>query len=250
MGFFTNYAKYAYKFNAKELEILKAVVSLVEDGLPFPEKPSRLLDKINVCWAPMMIFEGDSTFGMWTYTHFNSIFLCPEETHYTYNRIMQQHFNLQENEKTEMNFLEKKASWADVFLKNDDELDKEKIGFLMYMIEGDGHMTSCSLHELWHRQQCISNPVFYFISCLFSNLFDYEKVCTMPWSIEYDVRQKVDTQSLHKKVDDIYHKLYKYLTELNRSKDPKISEEEKVSIIAEMDTLPDSLKKLLKITKK
>lgn len=230
--------------------MIKYLISLVEDGLPFPEKPSKMIDKIDLKWAPNMIFEGDSVFGCWMYTSFNSIFLCPEESKNTYYRIKYHAYKMTAEENAKMDYMSNKRAWTDVFLKDDKILDKEEVGFLLHALESEGHLISCTLHELWHRQQFIDSPLKYFISCLATNLIDYDNACSSAWSIEYDVRQKVDTEELHQKLQKLYVPFYEYLILLNKTQIPDLPENVKEETLKKMEEFDDITKKLVEMVKK
>jgi len=250
MGFFTDLKKYSYSLSDKELMILKHVVSLVEDGLPFDKRPSTQLDRFNgidVKWAPMMIFEDDSTFGMWTYLNHDTVFIRPEETPYTANRIDDS--KLTKIEKSRVNSMKIRFTVMDAQFKNIKTLNKELTLFMIYLLESDGHTVSTVLHELWHRHQFMHNPLHYFLSCIMSNLMDYEKSCEKSWSIEYDVRKKVDNYELKTKLRNLYIPFYEYLTILNRSQAPGISDEEKKELDEKLDEFDDTTKQLIKIIK-
>lgn len=218
MGFFTDYSKNSFQICDRELAILKTLVSMAEDNLPFPQKASGVLDDVSICWAPEMIFTEDSTHGMWTYFHLNSIYIRPEENEPMAIRIAWNVENPSEKNKNIISSMKKKQCWSEIMLKELNEFNHEFLTYALYLLESEGHTITTVLHELWHRQQFISNPMKYFVSCIATNLVNYEWACKQPWSIEYDVRKRVDNDIIKHKLKEIYHKFYRYVYLLNQSK--------------------------------
>jgi hypothetical protein len=58
--------------------------------------------------------------------------------------------------------------------------------------------------------------VKYILSAMLTNLVNYEWACGQSWSIEHDVRVKVDNDVLKGRLRAIYQKFYEYLYNLNR----------------------------------
>ena len=228
MGFFTNYSRNAYPMDGKEIEILKAVMSKVEDGLPFPVKPSEAVDGMRLMWAPEMILSDDSTFGMWTYMHVDSVFIRPEENVSTAWRIEWNAKRLSDGDKMKIEAMKRKPVHAEAMFPYVGEgVDHRSLDMLLSLLEADGHMASTILHEMWHRQQFLSNPVKYFASCLLTNIVVYDWACTQKWSIEHDVRMKVDNDGLHSRLRGLYVPFYNYVYKLNHMNKPGTTEEER-----------------------
>lgn len=218
MSLFTNYSKNSFKASNHEHAMLKTLVSMVEDSLPFPQKASDVLDDVSIYWAPEMIFSEDCTFGMWTYTHFNLIYVRPEDNEPMAFRIAQNIANPSETDEKIIALMKKKPCWSKIVLNELDEFNHEFLTYALYLLEADGHVITTVLHELWHRQQFLTNPLKYFASCLVTNLVNYEWACKQPWSIEHDVREMVDNDIVKDKLKEIYSKFYRYVYLLNQSK--------------------------------
>ena len=92
---------------------------------------------------------------------------------------------------------------------------------------------------MWHRRQFMAGPLKYILSALATNLVNYEWACTRPWSIEYDVRAKVDNDLLKEKLRKIYGKFYEYLFSLNRALQPGIPDEDKADAREAVERLKD-----------
>lgn len=215
MGFFTNYARNAFRMSDDELKILKFIVSHVEEDLPFSEKPSILIEKLKICWAPEMIFKEDATYGMWTYTKPNSVFVRPEENEPMAYRIEWNSAMLSAKEKDILETMKRKKCYSEVMFKDIPNVEHQLLTLAIHLLENDGHATTTILHEMWHRQQFMSNPLKYLASCLVTNLVNYEWACTQSWSIENDVRVKVDNDALKSKLKNLYTPFYGFIRQLN-----------------------------------
>ena len=216
MSFFTDYSRNAYRLSDREVEILSYVASLVEKGLPFPQKPSELVWKLEMKWAPEMIFSEDCTFGMWTYVHRNSVFIRPEDNRFTARRIEKKAKKLSLEEEAKVYTMLSAPAYSEVMFKHLRDVDHALLSFAVNLLENDGHTACVVMHEMWHRQQFVSHPVKYILSAILTNLVSYEWACGQSWSIEHDVRVKVDNDVLKGRLRAIYQKFYEYIYNLNR----------------------------------
>lgn len=225
MGFLTDFLRNSFRMSDRELDILSFIVSRVEDGLPFPVKPTRLINELDMCWAPEMVFSEDYTYGMWTYMHPRSVFIRPEGNEDMARRIRQHARSLSHRDIGLLAEMERTPCHTAMLFRNIPGVDHALLSFAVNMLEAEGHTTCTILHELWHRQQFVSRPLWYFVSCLATNLVNYEWACTQPWSIECDVREKVDNDWLRASLKGIYTPFYDYIYELNRYHSGKLKDE-------------------------
>lgn len=140
-------------------------------------------------WSPAMILENDDTYGCWNWTNPHKVFLRPEECSQTAMAFP---------ETAEM--IGNKIRSADVMLKWYNGKNKERISFALFAIENSGHLISSCLHELWHKEQFNKNKFYYILSCIATNIFGYDRSLTKKWSIEWDVRDKVDNEKLKERL--------------------------------------------------
>ena len=251
MSFFTDYKKYSYEFSQQQKLILKNVVSLVQDSLPFSKKPSKLLDELKICWAPMMYLEDEHVYGMWSFLSKSQIYIRPAQSKWSSGKLLyNKGITLKRSYREKLQTIALRPVWTDVYLKNDKSLDKYMVELLLYLLQGSGHTTTTALHQLWHRQQYITRPIWYLVSCLATNLIDYDRACQCQWSIQHDVRQKVDNYQLKKKMADLYIPVYQHLYLIDKSQREDLQPQERVQVEEQLKSVDQTTAKLISLVKK
>ena len=220
-----NYKKNSKEFTPKEKEIISIIMSMVDYDLPFQKRPSENIEKYNLRWCPAMIEENDDTYGCWSFTDPERVYVRPEESQQTIQKFPEL-----------KNKIGNKIRSIDVILKYFPDGDKkEEIAFAMYAIENSGHLIRTCLHEMWHKEQFRKSKLGYILSCIATNLFGYERSLSKKWSIEYDVREKVDNEKLRERLYSIETGCRSAISYLNFLYKPGVSDEEKADLSDKLD---------------
>ncbi len=199
-----SYAKNAKDFSSEEIEVLSIIMSFVDFDLPFKTRPSNSLNDYQLQWSPEMILEENDTYGCWSFMSPKKIFARPEECQET-SRVFPELSSL----------IGKRIRSTDVLLKYYTGEKKDRIAFAFYCLENSGHLVSTLLHEMWHHEQFSNNPIKYILSCIWTNIYGYERSLAKEWSIEHDVRKKVDNEKLKERLKELESESRNFVSCLN-----------------------------------
>ena len=90
------------------------------------------------------------------------------------------------------------------------EFNEDLLSFIFYLCENQGMILATTMHELYHKYQFNTLKFLFILNQVLFTLIGYEFSTTCRYSIEGDVRIKVDNQFLYDKISLLYTILMGY----------------------------------------
>ena len=168
------------------------------------------LNKVDFVWSPKMALNEDGVFGAWMFTFPNTVFIRPSDENSEFIEYCKNAKSLSKNEQEIANsVIHRHVNEYQLFKGLN--LDMDLLRFIFYMIENQGTLLSTVFHELYHKWQFNSAKLLYIVNSIVFTFIGYDLSTKSKWSIEGDVRIKVDNDALHGVIDEFSKIFYQYI---------------------------------------
>lgn len=222
--------KNSYSFTEDEKIILIKLLKFFAEEIPYEHGKflSTLnLYKIDFKWAPEMTIGDDGVFGSWSISMPNTVLIRANEYSGSFYEMISSdaYKNINEKKKEIIECHKKTYNRFKEYenkLNRQSEFNEELLTFIFYLCENQGMILSTIFHELYHKFQFNKLKFLFILNQAFFSLLGYDFSSECKYSIEGDVRIKIDNVILYNKISLLYSILSGYYRKYKNNEEIQI----------------------------